>query len=60
VSARHDREAHGIDIFLNSRHRDHVGGLMEPGVDDLEPCIAQRAGHDLGATVVAIETGLGD
>jgi len=33
---------------------------MEPGVDHLEPRIAQRPRHDFGPTIVAIETGLGD
>ena len=36
------------------------GRLAQPGVDDLEPLVAQAAGEDLRAAVVAVEAGLGD
>ena len=36
------------------------GRLVQPGVDDLHAGVAQRAGDDLGAAVVAVEAGLGD
>ena len=38
---------------------DLLGGLVEPGVDDLEPGVAQRPGDHLGAAVVPVEPGLG-
>jgi hypothetical protein len=38
---------------------DHLlGGLVEAGVDDLHPGVAQGAGDDLGAPVVAVEPDL--
>ncbi len=40
--------------------RDHLRRLVQAGVDDLHPGVAQRGGDDLGAAVVAVETGLGD
>ena len=36
------------------------GRLVQPGVDDLHARVAQRAGDDLRAAVVAVEPGLGD
>jgi len=43
-----------------SVHRDHLGRLAKPRVDDLEALVAETAGEDLCAAVVAIEPGLGD
>jgi len=34
--------------------------LAEAGVDDLHAGVAEGAGDDFGATVVAVEAGLGD
>ena len=39
---------------------DLLGRLVQAGVDDLEAGVAQGPGDDLGAPVVAVETGLGD
>ena len=36
------------------------GVWRRPGVDDLEALVAEAAGEDLGAAVVAVEAGLGD
>ena len=36
------------------------GVSVEPGVDDLHPGVAKRAGDDLGAAIVPIEARLGD
>ncbi len=36
------------------------GRLVEAGVDDLHPGIAQRRRDDLGTAVVTVESGLGD
>ena len=36
------------------------GRLVQPGVDDLEPAVAQRPGDDLGAPIVTVEAGLRD
>ncbi len=39
---------------------DHLGRLVQAGVDHLEAGVAQRARDDLGAAVVPVEPGLGD
>jgi hypothetical protein len=36
-----------------------LGRLVETGVDDLEPAVAQRPGDDLGPPVVSVEARLG-
>ena len=60
VRAAEDREADDVDIFLGSGAGDHLGGLAQAGVDDLHAGVAEGAGDDFGAAVVAIEAGLGD
>lgn len=60
VRAGHDGEPHRIDVFLNRGHRNHVGRLMKPRVHNLKARIAERACHDFGAAIVAVETRLGD
>ena len=60
VRARHDRQADRVDRLLHRRRRDHLRRLVEAGVDDLVAGVGERARDDLGATVVAVETGLGD
>ena len=42
------------------RGRDHLGRLVQAGVDDLVAGVGERARDDLGAAVVAVEPGLGD
>ena len=54
------REAHGVGVLLERGLGDHLGRLEQAGVDDLEAGVAQRAGDDLGPTVVPVEAGLGD
>ena len=60
VGAGHDGEADGVDVFLFGGGGDHFGGLVQAGVDDLHAGVAQGAGDDFGATVVAVEAGFGD
>jgi len=60
VCAGHDRQADRIHVLLKGCDGDHVGGLMEPGVDHLEACIPQRASDHLGPAVVAVEAWLCD
>jgi hypothetical protein len=57
--AAHDRQAHPIDVLLDGGIRDHLGRLMEPRVDHLEPGVPQGSRDDLGPPVVPVETGLG-
>ena len=60
MGARQDRQADDVDVLLEGRGRDHLGRLAEARVDDLEALVAQAAGEDLRAAVVAVEAGLGD
>ena len=54
-----ERQPDGVGVLLDHRLDDLLGGLVEPGVDDLEPCIAERPGDHLGAAVVPVEPGFG-
>ena len=60
MGARQDRQPDDVDVLLERRRRDHLGRLAEARVDDLEALVAEAAGEDLGAAVVAVEAGLGD
>ena len=60
VRARQDRHAHDVDVLLERGGHDHVRGLPEARVHDLEALVAEAACEHLGATVVAVEPGLGD
>ena len=58
VSARQDRQAHDVHVFLDRRLGDHLRGLMQPRVDHFHPGIAQRRRDDFRAAVMAVEPGL--
>ena len=60
VRARENRQRHRVDVFLDRRRHDHLGGLVEPGVDDLEARVPERPGDDLRPAVVAVEADLSD
>src|SRR5882757_5881632 len=60
VGAGEDGEADNVDVFLYRGGGDHLRGLPEAGVDDFHAGVAEGAGNDLGAAVVAVEAGLGD
>ena len=60
MRAREQREADGVDVFLQRRLGDLLGGLVQTGVDDLEAVIAQRPGDGLRAAVMAVQTRLGN
>jgi hypothetical protein len=60
VRSGEDAEPDGVDILLHGGLGDHLRRLMETGVDDLEAGVTQGAGDDLGATIVAVEAGLGN
>src|SRR5665213_1022711 len=60
MGPREDREADDRCIFLYRSANDLFGRLVETGVDDLETSVSQRACNHLCASVVAIESGLGD
>jgi hypothetical protein len=54
-------DAHGDDvyIFLNSSFDNLARRLPQSGVDDLHPSIHEGTGHDLDASVMTVQTGLG-
>ena len=47
----------GVLVGHGADHR--LGGLPQAGVDDVQTGVAQGAGHDLDAAVVAVEADLG-
>jgi len=57
VGAGEDREADAVDVFLNGGGDDHLRGLAKARVDDLHASVAQGAGNDLCAAVVAVKAG---
>ena len=56
---RQDRKPDQRDVLLQRDRHDVLDALPDAGVDDLEPGVAQRAGDDLGAAVMAVQAGLG-
>ena len=60
VGAGEDGEPDDVYVFLDGRGGDHLRRLAEAGVDHFHAGVAQGAGDDFGAAVVAIEAGLGD
>src|SRR5262249_39238000 len=60
MGSRQDRETDDVDVFLDRLGHDLVGRSLQPGINDLEARVAQRVGHHLGATIVAVEPGLRD
>ena len=59
VGARVDREPDRVGVLLDHGGHDLLGGLVQPGVDDLHAGVAQRPGHHLGTTVVPVQPRLG-
>ena len=60
VGPGQEREADRVGVLLDHGFGDLLRGLVEAGGDDPQACVAQGAGDDLGATVVAVEARLGD
>src|SRR5262245_3039060 len=60
VGPREHAEPDGVSVLLHRGGHDLLRRLVQAGVDDLEAGVAERAGHDLGPTVVAVEPRLGD
>jgi hypothetical protein len=59
VGAREDRQPDTVDVLLKSGVHDLFGRLSQPGVNHLHSGIAEGAGHNFSAAVVAIKAGLG-
>ena len=49
-----------VDVLVDGGGSDRLGGLEQPGVDDLVPGVAQNAGNNLDPPVVPVEADLGD
>ena len=60
MRTREQRQTDRVDIFLQSRLGNLLGGLVQAGVDDLEPMVAQSTSDGLGPTVMTIEARLGN
>ena len=60
MRTREDRDADRVGVLLNRGLDDLLRSLVEPRVDDLHACVAQRTRDDLRATIVSVETGLCD
>ena len=60
VSATQNRQADDVDVFLNGGGRNHLGRLVEAGIDDFHAGVAQCCSDDLRTTVMTVETGFGD
>ena len=54
-----DAEADAVDVFLNRGVDDHLRRLAKTGVNDFHTGVAESAGDDFGAAIVAVESGLG-
>src|SRR6266446_6950852 len=60
MGAREHREPDDVHVFLDRRLHYLVRRPLEAGVDDFDPGVTQRLGHDLRAAVVPVEPGLRD
>jgi hypothetical protein len=60
MRTRQQRQSHGVDIFLQGRFGDLLGGLMKTRIDDLEPMVAECSSNGLCASVMPIKSGLGN
>jgi hypothetical protein len=49
-----------VSVLLERGRDDLLRRLPQPRVDDFHAGVTQRAGDDLGAAVVPVETGFGD
>ena len=59
VGAGQHREADDVDVLVDGGSGDGLGRLEQAGVDDLAAGVAEDAGDDLDAAVVAVEADLG-
>ena len=58
MCSREQRQPDSVGVFLQNGLSDLFGSLMEAGVDDFEPVVAQGPGDCLGPAVMPIESGL--
>src|SRR6267378_81952 len=55
VSAGEYGETDDVDVFLDRSRGDHFRGLTQAGVDDFHASVAEGAGDDFGASVMAVQ-----
>ena len=55
-----DADADNIHILLEGRLDDHLGSLVQTGVDDLHARVPQGRRNHLGPPVMSVKTGFGD
>jgi hypothetical protein len=60
VGAGQNRQPHDVRVLLQRGAGNHLRGLTQAGVNHFHAGIAQRAGDDLGAAIVPVESRLGD
>src|SRR6476659_301356 len=60
VGAGEQRQADRVGVLLEDGLGDLLRRLVQAGVDDLEPAVAQRPGDDLRAPIVTVEAGFRD
>ena len=60
VGAAEDAEAEPVGVLVGDGADDGLRRLPQAGVDDVHAGVAQGAGHDLDAAVVAVEADLGE
>src|SRR5262249_10594502 len=58
MGPREDAEPEPVSVLVGCRTHDGLRRLPQPGVDDVHAGIAQGAGHDLDATVMAVQADL--
>jgi hypothetical protein len=54
MRARQNRDPDRVNVFLQSRRRNHFRRLSESRVNDLHSRVAQRAGNNFRAPVVSV------
>jgi hypothetical protein len=59
MGSAEDAEPNHVDILLKSSLGDHLWGLSDARIDDLEAGVAQHAGHDFGPPIVAVQPRFG-
>ena len=60
VCAAEDAQSEPVRVFVGNGSHDRFGSLPQAGVNDLHSGIAQGAGDDFDAAVVAVEADLGE
>ena len=60
MSPAEDGNADRVDVLLQGRRSNHLGCLSQASVNNFHAGVAQRAGNDFRAAIVAVETGFRD